>query len=875
MIVLIKLMLYEQKSIIDAAHAAADTEQAAQAVAETGPARPLAGIPNTAATPLRREAADILNCNSLGEVMAGMDGGNHGMGNRAFMRWVGELRARGQDGDSHAIAAGSGRARQVVCPDALPAPLQLMPKKKKKQGVTVTGALTDAGGEAVGDVMPGPGESAGTGVAAPQSEARGTLPEPEQTLPQAVSKDVAPPPGDKKKKKSRVQVALNTLRAEGVEAFKSYIEAGIGETGLLCTLVGRIKQAGDLGGVKAAALAILNARIQLLDPVAVSALAEAPAPAQSQAGEIPEIAQVKSGFNRRERELVESACTGNLNRLRRFLRHGNVDINMGYESGTLLCYAAYYGHAGIAKELLSRPGINVNLAQLAGATPLYFAAQEGHVGVVNLLLDDRRINVNLAAMDGTTPLSIAAQKGHEKVVEMLLAFPRINAGTRNEQGATVLFGAAQDGCPETVEQLVRHSVDINLPLYDGTSPLCSAARNGHIKVVSILLGTPGIQVNQATEKGVSPITIAAQYGHKDIVRLLHKKGADPNIKTAGGTTALHVACLRGHTAVIQTLLHAGADMDARMKTGKRYTAVEIAQLMNHREVMSILAAHGRRRRQAPQDEPGFVTPPATAPAEWSTRPSAMPDTHHGETASIAAVSPANPGTCLPEVDESTLAGTVAGPLSPAVPGGEPVKAGTPSPLAQAQDGLRQEVLGKLRDDNLESLEGIRLLEDINDAGDLDSLCVLYNRLAHIERRKERARRGRRRREGLPGAMGPGPVAAGQAAPVYSLGERTGLDTEAVEVEIKRHLSQAYYRFVSQAVNDMEFGRGKPTTGYPGLWHTSAGVPGVGSCSVFYYLDGAWNRIRIVGTGQHVGRAAYRLHYATEELGGAGRVLRID
>ena len=95
-----------------------------------------------------------------------------------------------------------------------------------------------------------------------------------------------------------------------------------------------------------------------------------------------------------------------------------------------------------------------------------------------------------------------------------------------------------------------------------------------------------------------------------------------------------------------------------------------------------------------------------------------------------------------------------------------------------------------------------------------------------------------------------------------------------KVSSKKHLHQRYHRFVSQAVNDMEFGRGKRTTGYPELWHASAGIPGVGSCSVFYYLDTAQNRIRIVGIGRHVGRAEYRLDYTAEELGGAGPILRV-
>ena len=121
-------------------------------------------------------------------------------------------------------------------------------------------------------------------------------------------------------------------------------------------------------------------------------------------------------------------------------------------------------------------------------------------------------------------------------------------------------------------------------------------------------------------------------------------------------------------------------------------------------------------------------------------------------------------------------------------------------------------------------------------------------------------------------MAPAPAQAG--APLFALGGREGLDAEAVDAAVKRYLEQRYHRFVGQAVNDMEFGRGKHTTGYPGLWHVSAGVPGVGSCSVFCHVDEGQARIRIMGIGHHVGRAAYELDYAVGELAGAGRTLHI-
>ena len=169
---------------------------------------------------------------------------------------------------------------------------------------------------------------------------------------------------------------------------------------------------------------------------------------------------------------------------------------------------------------------------------------------------------------------------------------------------------------------------------------------------------------------------------------------------------------------------------------------------------------------------------------------------------------------------------------------------------------------------------IRLLEDVNTSADINGLCSLYNRLAHIERQKERARRRWPvRGRGL--AAGAGAAPAGAASPRFALGDRQNLNADAVESEIRKYLDQSRHRFVSQAVNDMEFGRGKPASGYPGLLHASAGIPGVGSCSMFYYRDAARQLIRIVGIGHHLDAETYRLDYTDKALSGVGSTLRLS
>ena len=819
--------------------------------------------PSRASLPPWRDKSDGQSL-SLQTMAAGIQGGipllqfsdsirsgNRHMGNRAFLHWVGELYAAGRGGETHAVAAQG--LQYPGSPLTYHAPLQLMPKKKQRQEGSSAEGVSEGVSEATPEAPPGPGVQA----------------EVQAPLPQEGLKETAKPGEKKKKKKSRVQVALNTLRAEGLDEFKCYIEANISERELLRTLTERISRAQDLGDRKDPALRAVEGRIGELDPESVPAVPQAAVARPRQVVEKAVVAPSKTALSPKEKALFECCYTGDVGIVRRLLRFGKVDVNMATGVGTPLCVAAFKGHASIVRELLSIPGIDVNLAQQTGTTPLYFAAQERHLGTVKLLLTARGINVNLAEINGNTPLCVAAQLGHEEIVRLLLAVPGIKIDVQPENGATSLYCAAQDNFLGIVQLFLKRGADVNLTLNDGTSPLCAAANQGNVEVVRLLLQAPAIQVNKAARNGVTALGIASTRGYKEIVRLLLDKQADPNITNDFGLSPLNVACVRGNTGIVEMLLNVQADMDAEVivRETQKYTPYGLAQLGGHRGIMSLL----ERRRREKADQPGQIAPSTSLPPEPVPLPASQPTAQPGNVPLTPPIAPASQVTDTMEPAYTAPATAMSEPSSSTRPDKQPRATETRSPLDTAKDELIQEILRKLDQDNLESLEGIRLMVEVRATDSIDRLCGLYNRLAGIERQKERARR-RKARHKAPSigvkAMPPDTV------PTFALGQKLNLSAEAVEGEIKRHLSQAHHRFISQAVNDMEFGRGKPTAGYPGLWHASAGISGVGSCSVFYYINEETREIRIVGIGHHAGRAVYRLDYAAEGLGGSGRILRI-
>ena len=877
----LNVMRYAHKSIIDTDHAPAGT-------AETV----------------------ILKESTPPEYLAAMDACNRGMGNRAFMRWVGELHASG--------------------------PLQMMPKRKKKKASPETQQETPPD--------TGAADVAGVG-AAPEMP---VMPEPAATPQQGESGAAVEAAEKKKKKKSRVQVALNILRSENVEVFRSYIETDIAEVNLLEALRTRISRAQDLGAVREAALEVVAERMLRVDPGTL--------PGEEQAAEMPVASAAETELSLPESHFFAACLKGSLSLVRRKIGHKNVDINVVSKYGTPLAVAAGAGRAGIVSELLAIRGIDVNLAGTEQVTPLYLAAYKGHVEVVRLLLDARGINPNLAGPDGTTPLGVAAFQGFEeivrlllaapdikvnvrnnagltalyyathqenaqvvalllaghgvnanlaasddvtpliaaacsgseKIVKLLLAAPYINVNARKDDGATALFLAAQLGLARIVELLIGHGADVNLPLYKGTIPLVIAMKHGRNEVVRMLLQSPKIRVDQAIGNNVTPLSAAAQYGSKYAVRALLGKGADPNQANNAAISPLHFACLRGDTAITRILLDSGADSNMHVTTaeGNSCTPYDLARLGNHRHVLNMLEAHWRAlagrldallpglrpaestpaydpqgqdlhelsEERSLEDQPGPLTAPSPSPERGSPPdPEPLPST-----AAVAATPAQQPPVAAHGAADS-----------------QPALEEARSPLAQGKQSLVGEILFKLNEDTLEPLEGIRMLMDLQQTDGVDALCAIYNQLAGMERRRQRARRRRVRRETYiiaPGATAPAP--APQAESRYAVGAGRELGAEGIEDEIRRYLSQRYHRFVSQAVNNMEFGRGKPTSGYPGLWHVSAGIPGVGSCSVFYYTDGAGRRHRIVGIGHHLDRASYRLDYAAEELGRVGQVLRV-
>ena len=443
---------------------------------------------------------------------------------------------------------------------------------------------------------------------------------------------------------------------------------------------------------------------------------------------------VKKKLDETGKELFECCYNGNAARLKRLLKHGHFYINVPNQEGTMLGAAVYFGHVAVIKALLSVPGIDVNMLQQGGYTPLYVAVDKQREDVVRLLLADCRVDVNLGVPGRYTPLHNAVEGKNVEIIRLLLANPGINANARKPNGATPLLIAAQNNLPGIVELLLERGADVNLGLTTVNSfPLLISAMDNHLEVARLLLQQADIRVNEKTTDGLTALCGAAQEGHEEVVRLLLEKGADPDISTNDGTSPLHLACLYRHSAVLAMLLEAGADINPAVSlAGGKFTVFEIARLVGDRDLISMVKQHL-------EDQPVWSTPPTTPPPQWSTPPSTPPPDWFAGSPSIPspessatlphaeAVQPTPaPTPVLPGADTATMKPPDTKPASgaaersmSALPVNRSAQAEAPSPLPAAKHALIAEVLKKLDNQTLDPAEGIWLMADVRNAANID------------------------------------------------------------------------------------------------------------------------------------------------------------
>jgi ankyrin repeat protein len=193
-----------------------------------------------------------------------------------------------------------------------------------------------------------------------------------------------------------------------------------------------------------------------------------------------------------------------------------------------------------------------------GEAPIHIAAKTGDIALLNQLIA-QGVNPNLPDRYGVTPLHIATAKGHKDFIDALLLQPGIEVNTQNHSQLTALHIAIANKYQEIANALLAHPrIDVNSRDYDGDTALILAKAYGCAEVANILLACPETEFNDSDDYG-KVLILAIKRGFHDLTQeLLARPGINVNVKNSHGDTALSCAAERARKDVVIALLANGA-----------------------------------------------------------------------------------------------------------------------------------------------------------------------------------------------------------------------------------------------------------------------------------------------------------------------------
>ena len=335
----------------------------------------------------------------------------------------------------------------------------------------------------------------------------------------------------------------------------------------------------------------------------------------------------------RQSVICHAAAGGNDALVKLIYQKGGRDVVRFAKTGVLFQTAAAAGSLALAEILLTE-GVDVNIRDEAGFTPLLTALERDHREMAAYLLS-KGADRDAITKDGRKMIDIACIAGNSALVSELVA-----GGKADKSASSLLSTASNRGRLEIVTLLVEHGADVNAPGPDGASPLLRAiagdsvsspipdpnpaSEDDRAEIVGLLIkhgakvdGEPkagltwmhaavpfrGARVIQALLKagaqpdkaagplGKTPLLIAAEVGRVDTVRLLLDAGADPKTLTRQGDGLLHIAAADGNAEVVRLLIdeHFPVNMKNAVHGG---TPLHHAAISNSLECVKLLLAAG-------------------------------------------------------------------------------------------------------------------------------------------------------------------------------------------------------------------------------------------------------------------------------------------
>ncbi|CAG8981449.1 hypothetical protein HYALB_00013738 [Hymenoscyphus albidus] len=323
----------------------------------------------------------------------------------------------------------------------------------------------------------------------------------------------------------------------------------------------------------------------------------------------PDIEQIDDSGNR---ALHHASRWGHAKVVKALLEIGANFEAENHSKCTALERAAANGHEEVAQMLVTK-GANVNRQTGWTGNALCGAAAKGSKIIVQLLLD-HQAKVNAQGGRYGNALQAAAFGGHQAIVQLLLQNADLNYLHPNfaedhrlqapgtQEIITILLGSAakiksfhsdvQEGRDSAVASALESGMKPDVPGGLHLYALHTAAGQGNLSIVALLLAKSNAELNITDFAGRTPLWLAARSGHISVLDKLFESGTvDINPQDLEGRSAHWQSSARGDRNAVEWLLSRNADPDIPDNYGM--SPLEKARIEGNKSVIEALIPHSR------------------------------------------------------------------------------------------------------------------------------------------------------------------------------------------------------------------------------------------------------------------------------------------
>ncbi|XP_022111472.1 serine/threonine-protein phosphatase 6 regulatory ankyrin repeat subunit B-like isoform X2 [Acanthaster planci] len=218
---------------------------------------------------------------------------------------------------------------------------------------------------------------------------------------------------------------------------------------------------------------------------------------------------------------------------------------------------------------------------------LHYAALKGKRFVVEKILEANPSLINTTGNDSNTTLHMAASNGFADILTTLLQKENCQKDIRNASKQTALHLAVNECNLKCIEVLLEYGADVNAKdIHDSTSL--------HLAIAKISMKNISALSSTKDDGDMDHQVFATIKEYQKVIKLLVEHPTiDLTLTDKTGFNCLHSAAINGNSFAVKIMLAAKPSLIDTTCTADKGTALHLAVLNNHTDIVATLCEKGR------------------------------------------------------------------------------------------------------------------------------------------------------------------------------------------------------------------------------------------------------------------------------------------